>query len=344
LPLVLATLLLSCCAATDKPPGPGRAEEQVPGAEQSQPGKAAARLRQLRPRIAELVARLGSAEYRARQEAQAALREIGLPAVPALEEAAKSTDAEVSHAAALLLESLKPSVESVVVKWNPRSTAQWWIEKTLKAAPVIGAMPKARLLSVLKSLGSQTNLLNFLAHPDLLTENPEVELDGANSLPNALEKIAKSLQSAWVARFGVLYLAKPAIALELANAQILTSEGQDGSNPLLLMREKTVRISLKKTSLAKALDFFTELNSVVPVYGKGLSPDTEVSRFEVSDISASDALSLLLFSLNLKARLSEDRITISKGDYGKYSEDYRSQQSLLEEYRKAWKSLSSSSP
>jgi hypothetical protein len=342
---ILSVLFLSCCATTDdyrSQPQPEIIQQQSEDTAESDTDKATVRLRQLRPRIVTLVARLGSTEYRVRQEAQAALREIGLPAVPALEEAANSPDAEVSHSAALLLESLKPSFKPITVSKSPQSVAQKSVEKMLKAAPVINGMPKARLLSVLKSLGTQTGF-NFLVHPDLLSANPEMEIDGASPLPDVLENITKNLQSAWVARFGVLYLSKPETALELAGAQILTWESQESSKLFLLMREKTVRISLRKTNLAKALDFFTELIGVSPVFADGVSPDTEVSRFEVSDISARDALSLLLFSLNLKARLSEDKISISKGDYGKHSEDYRSQQSLLNLYRQAWKSLFSDS-
>ena len=342
---VLLILFLSCCAAANDNRDSSRTETQKPQPPdniESQLRKATAKLQQLRPRIVALIDQLGSTEYRTRQEAQAALREIGLPSVPALEDAAGSTDAEVSHTAATLLESLKPSVAPVTVQKSPQSVAQKTVEKILKTAPAVSITPEARLLSVLKSLASQTGL-NVIAHPDLLTENPEVKIDGARPLPDMLKRIAKSLQCAWVARFGVLYLAKPATALELADAQVLSAQDASGEKLLSLMTEKTVRISLRKTALAKGLDFFTELTGVTPSFSGDVSPDTEISRFEVSDISVREALSLLLFSLNLSAKLTGKNITISPGDYSVYSQNYRSQQSLLESYRRAWKSRPSTS-
>ena len=346
---VLLVLLMPCCGATSdfrNPPQQETSKHKPQDTAESQARKATENLRELRPRIVALVAQLGSAEYRIRQEAQAELRKIGMPAVPALEEAAGSSDAEVSNSAALLLESLKPSVEPITVSKSPQSVAQKSVEKMLKAAPVINGMPKTRLLSVLKSLGTQTGL-NFLAHPDLMAVNPEVEVDGAHPLPDMLKRIAKSVQSAWVARFGVLYLAKPATALELASAQISSVEYQDINNTIglvLVVTQNIVRISLKKTTLAKGLDFFNELTGVKPSFSGGVSPDTEISQFEVNDISARDALSLLLFSLNLSAKLTGTDITISPGDYSAYSKDFRTQQSLLNLYRQAWKFLSPDSP
>jgi hypothetical protein len=341
---ILLALSLSCCAGagtvrTNAPPaGPVR---ETPA---SGPAQVEARLRQLRPRIAGLIARLGSTEYRVRREAQAALREVGLPAVPALEEAARSEDAEVSHAAAKLLETMLPSVPALIVSRSPESAAQRSLEKLLEAGLAPSLAPEARLTAVVKLLRSTTGL-NILVQPGLQSAEVKVEPGrGVQPLAELLRSIAGSLKCAWVARFGALYLAEPAAALELAGAQVLSAEPGQGEELLSLMRERTVRVSLRKTELARALDFFTELTGSVASFAEEVSPETEVGEFEVSDITVEDALSLLFFSLGLKGSLAGGRLTISKGDYSAHSKDFRTRQSLLEQYRHAWKSPPPTSP
>ena len=59
------------------------------------------------PQIAGLIARLGHEDYQARQQAQDQLRRIGEPALPALREAIKSTDPEISSRAEALVREIE---------------------------------------------------------------------------------------------------------------------------------------------------------------------------------------------------------------------------------------------
>jgi hypothetical protein len=63
-------------------------------------------------KVAAAVKQLGSVEFEKREAASKELREIGLHAYPALEEAAKSTDAEVAKRATTLLGEIREKVPS----------------------------------------------------------------------------------------------------------------------------------------------------------------------------------------------------------------------------------------
>src|SRR5262249_12542871 len=63
-------------------------------------------------RIAGLIARLGSGTFREREEAPRALEAVGAPALPALRQAARSSDPEVRRRAEELVRRITEPVES----------------------------------------------------------------------------------------------------------------------------------------------------------------------------------------------------------------------------------------
>src|SRR5260370_22389620 len=65
-------------------------------------------------RIAQLIEQLGNAEFTKRDAASTALAEIGLAALPALKNAARSNDPEVARRAARLIGIIQPSMDQLL--------------------------------------------------------------------------------------------------------------------------------------------------------------------------------------------------------------------------------------
>ncbi len=119
LPLIAALSLSSSTVGAgepDAPPPPAAGEdegEKPPSAEE---------LARIKARVAELVKQLGNEEWAKREEATDALVELGEHAEPALEEATKSKDAEVSTRAADALRKIRSAPKHRKKKVDPNAT------------------------------------------------------------------------------------------------------------------------------------------------------------------------------------------------------------------------------
>jgi hypothetical protein len=289
------------------------------------------KLRELRPQIEELIRELGNSDYRTREDASMSLLGIGIPALPAIEEAAGSPDAQVSHLAEELVVSLTPRYGGVFVEHA--ADGRWQI---VKEQLISEEQPFRRLSDLLAYLRS-TLRVNVFVHPGVRGEDSEITPPReGDSLENYLLAVAEQLDAAWVARFDVLLLATPETAIEFARATVLA-----GGDAALLKRSFTV--SLKDANLADVLDFFCEVLRLHVEYTADASAGTKVGGLELREIAFRDALSIVLFALGLRGELKGNTLIISPADYSAFSASLRRGRDTLKHYRQAWQELKTNS-
>lgn len=336
----LAALLLLSCAAQ---PAPHAAEKTTPSVSNAPQAKQAAsntleEMKKLKPEIDRLVRQLGSGEYQARIDAGAALRKLGLPAVPALEDAAASADPQVAHLAGEVLEALRPDVDRVIISDKPGSSRQADLTAKLRdlrvAAPAI-----AKLSDVVEFLRTSVKV-NIVVHPGLQRENPVIRLESFRGLlAEFLRKTASKLNAVWVVRFGVLYLADPVTAVEIAGADTLQAAAAADAALLERMGSQSLTLSLKYDSLAGVFGFFSEIMRFEFAFAEGADPNLAVHDLHASHITLRDAVGLVLFTQQLHGALANGKLTVRPADYSHLSRQLRNKRTRLRKYRKAWKTL-----
>ncbi|HOX07595.1 MAG TPA: HEAT repeat domain-containing protein [Planctomycetota bacterium] len=117
--LLLLALIADRPAAAAEPEKPAAAPD---GKDEEDKPLTPEELAKINARVVELIKQLASDDWAKREEATTALIAIGNPAVPALEEAAKSPDAETATRAAEALQKIKGAPKRRKKKFDPNCT------------------------------------------------------------------------------------------------------------------------------------------------------------------------------------------------------------------------------